>query len=125
MSFYSVPTSRKKPNRVILHTGVNDLSNKNDNGQFAEDILSLAESSKSDESQIFISDLIDTTDRDKSTRIHNINNILKDEYMKRHCGFIHNGNIVSQKYLYQNGLHLNRFGDARLASNYISVIRCN
>ena len=125
MSFYSVPTSRKRPNRIILHTGVNDLNNENDNEKVAEDILTLAESIKSDESQIFISGLIKTADKEKNTRIHIINNILEDECIKRHIGFIDNGNIDSQKHLNQSGLHLNRFGDARLALNYLSVIRCN
>ena len=125
MSFYSVPTSRKRPDRIILHTGVNDLNNENDNEKVTEDILTLAESIKSDETQIFISGLIKTADKEKNARIHNINNILKDECMKRHIGFIDNGNIDSQKHLNQSGLHLNRFGDARLASNYLSVIRRN
>ena len=125
MSFYSVPTSRKKPNRIILHTGVNDLNNQNDNGKIAEDSLTLAESINSDESQIFISGLINTADKEKGTRIHNINNILKDECMKRHIGFIDNGNIDPQKHLNQSGLHLNRFGDAKLAYNFLSVIKGN
>ena len=123
MSFYSVPTSRKKPNRIILHTGVNDLNKQNDNGKIAEDILTLAESINSDESQIFISGLINTADKEKGTRIHNINNILKDECMKRHIGFIDNGNIDPQKHLNQSGLHLNRFGDAKVAYNFLSVIK--
>ena len=104
---------------------MNDLNNENDNDKVAEDILTLAESIKSDESQIFISGLIKTADKEKNTRIHIINNILEDECIKRHIGFIDNGNIDSQKHLNQSGLHLNRFGDARLALNYLSVIRCN
>ena len=52
----------KTPNRIILHTGLNY---GNDYGKVAEDILTLAESIKCDESPVFISGLISTADKKK------------------------------------------------------------
>ena len=66
MSFYPVPTAQKKPNRIILHTEVNNLNSENDDRKVAEDILTVAEYIKSDRSQIVTSGLINTVDKERS-----------------------------------------------------------
>ena len=62
MSFYAIPQSRTKPNKMIIHTGVNDLINENNNKKVAQDIIALAESIKTEEIQVSISGLINTAD---------------------------------------------------------------
>ena len=125
MSFHAVPSSRTKPDKMIIHTGVNDLINENNNEKVAQGIIALAESIKTEEIQVSISGLIHTADKKKNDRIDSINKIIKDACLKRHLGFIDNGNIDYQRHLNQSGLHLNKFGDARLASNFLSAIKCS
>ena len=93
MSFYAIPPSRTKPNKMIIHTGVNDLINENNNKTVAQDIIALAESIKIEEIQVSISGLIHTADKKKNGRIDSINKIITDACLKRHLGFIDNGNI--------------------------------
>ena len=54
MSFYAVPSSRTKPDKMIIDTGVNDLINENNNKKVAQNITALAESIKTEESQVSI-----------------------------------------------------------------------
>ena len=110
---------------MIIHTGVNDLINENNNENVAKGIIALAESIKTEEIQVSISGLIHTADKRKNDRIDSINKILKDACLKRHLGFVDNGSIDYQRHLNQSGLHLNKFGDARLASNLLSAIKCS
>ena len=105
VSFYAIPQSRTKPDKMIIHTGVNDLINENNNKKVAQDIIALAESIKTEEIQVSISGLIHTADK-KNDRIDSINKIIKDACLKRHLGFIDNGNIDYQRHLNQSGLHL-------------------
>ena len=125
MSFYAIPSSRTKPNKMIIHTGVNDLINENNNEKVAQDIIAPAESIKTEEIQVSILGLIHTADKKKNDRIDSINKVIKDACLKRQLGFIGNGNIDYQRHLNQSGLHLNKFGDARLASTFLSVVKCS
>ena len=84
MSFYAIPSSRTKPDKTIIHTGVNDLINENNNKKVAQDIIALAESIKTEEIQVSILALIHTADKKKNDRIDSINKIIKDACLKRY-----------------------------------------
>ena len=101
MSFYAIPSSRTKPDKMIIHTGVNDLINENNNEKAAQDIIALAESIKTEEIQVSILGLIHTADKKKNDRIDSINKVIKDACLRRHLGFIDNGNIDYRRHLNQ------------------------
>ena len=118
MSFYAIPPSRTKPNKMFIHTGVNDLINGNNNKKIAQDIIALAESIKTEGIQVSISGLIQTADKKKSDRIDSINNIIKEACLKRHLGFIDNRNIDYQRHLNQSGLHLKQIWQCKVSLQF-------
>ena len=42
MSFYAVPSMKKQPDRVVLHTGANDFKEEKEDAKIAQNIYALA-----------------------------------------------------------------------------------
>eukprot|EP00794_Sanderia_malayensis_P021268 gene21268-23343_t len=123
MSFHAVPSVKRKPRCFVLHTGANDFRDEEDNNEIAKTIFGLAKTLKADENTVYVSGIIKRDDDKMNARISNVNKVLKELCGEADFPFIDNSNIEVGHHLNRSGLHLNRFGDAKLAFNIISALR--
>ena len=123
LSFHAVPSIKKKPRVFILHTRVNDFREEKDYNEIAKKIAMLATTMKTDDNTVYISGIIKRNDDKMNERISTVNNVLKGLCRDAGFLFIDNNNIELRHHLNRRGLHLNRFGDSKLAFNIISALR--
>ena len=125
MSFHAVPSMKRKPRCLVLHTGTNDFRDEEDDNKIAKTIFGLAKTLKADEDEndVYVSGIIKRDDYKINARISNVNKVLKELCGEADFPFIDNSNIEVGRHLNRSGLHLNRFGDAKLAFNIISALR--
>ena len=123
MSFHAVPSVKRKPKCFVLHTGANDFRDEEDDNEIAKSIFGLAKILKADENTVYVSGIIKRDDEKMNARISNVNKVLKELCGEADFPFIDNCNIEVGHHLNRSGLHLNRFGDAKLAFNIISALR--
>ena len=123
MSFHAVPSVKRKPRCFVLHTGANDFRDEEDDNEIAKTIFGLAKTLKADENTVYVSGIIKRDDDKMNARISNVNKVLKELCGEADFPFIDNSNIEVGHHLNRSGLHLNRFGDAKLAFNIISALR--
>ena len=123
LSFHSVPSMKRNPRCLVLHTGTNDFRDEKDDDQIAKTIYGLAKTLKTDENTVYVSGIIERDDKKVNARISNVNEILKEQCEGANFPFIENSNIEICRHLNRSGLHLNHFGDAKLAFNIISALR--
>ena len=121
MNFFFKPLISRKPEKIILHTGTNDLS-QGSVEQVPCNIIKLAEEIEENGIRCTVSSII--TRRGKlNKKVKQVNkrlgNIVDDNSSLR---FICNENI-SFNHLNNGGLYLNKRGDEALALNFISFIR--
>ena len=115
MSFHAVPSVKRKPRCFVLHTGANDFRDEEDDNEIAKTIFSLAKTLKADENTVYVSGIIKRDDNNMNARISNVNKVLKELCGEADFPFIDNSNIEVGHHLNRSGMHLNRFGDAKLA----------
>ena len=123
MSFHAVPSIKKKPSVFVLHTGANDFREEKNDDEIAKKIFNLAKTLKTDENSVYISGIVKRDDDRTNERISNVNKSLKGLCEEAGFPFIDNNNIEVRQHLNRSGLHLNRFGDSKLAFNIISALR--
>ena len=120
MNFFLKPLISRKPDKIILHIGTDDLS-QGSVEQVSCNIIKLAEEIERNGTRCTISSVI--TRRGKlnekvkqaNERLHNI--VDGNSNLRFYC----NENI-SFHHLNNGGLHLNKRGDGALALNFISQI---
>ena len=78
---------------------------------------------KTDTNTVYISGIIKRDNDRMNERISNVNNVLKGLCKDAGFLFIDNNNIEVRQHLSRSGLHLNRYGDSKLAFNIISALR--
>ena len=91
--------------------------------KIAKKIFNLAKTLKTDENSVYISGIVKRDDDRTNERISNANKSLKGLCAEAGFPFIDNNNIEVRQHLNRSGLHLNRFGDSKLAFNIISALR--
>ena len=123
MSFHAVPSIKKKPRVFILHTRANEFGEEKDDNEIAKKIAMLEKTMTKDDNTVYISGIIKRDDDKRNERISNVNNVLKGICRDAGLLFIDNNNIEVHHHLNRSGLHLNRFGDSKLAFNSISALR--
>ena len=62
MNSYVCPTIKRRPNRIILHCGTNDLRSKESPWIIAENIMELAKQMESRETEVFVSGIVQRAD---------------------------------------------------------------
>ena len=124
MKHYSVPPlSASKPKNIILHAGTNDL-----HCQSSTDIaketgeLCIQIQNTCPDAEIVISSIITRNDDENGSKVFEVNNLLKQLCEKNNYRFLANDNI-DRRCLNRSGLHLNKYGDSKLANNIIAVIK--
>ena len=122
MVYYTKPAMDENAELYIVHFGTNDLRSDQNPQEIAEKIVRVAMKMKTDANNVVISGLCPRGDEynDKATKV---NEHLEDICNLRNIGFIKNENIDATKHLNNSKLHLNRNGDAILASNFRNMIK--
>ena len=125
MISYCQPSVERKPDKIILHAGTNDLSNKElSEVKIAESIVQLAKSIEEKGAKVIVSSLIARGDY-LETKRKKVNLILADTDMCRDkkFRFVDHPNIEPLQRLNRSKLHLNREGDNILAENFLEVCK--
>ena len=108
MSDYMKPILRKKPEKVVLHIGTNNLR-KGDAKSVADGIINLAQSIEQQcpDTEIIISGIISRSDVISfSSRVKETNESVKSVCNQKNWIFMPNKNSKTA-HLYARGLHLN------------------
>ena len=119
MNDFVKPLTRRKPDKLIMHVGTNDLKHSPPR-HIAESIVNLVTNinDESPETKVGISTLlIRNDDNNISVKVNQVNSILKDICNQRKIPLLVNTNITST-HLNSKGLHLNRQGSATLQRNF-------
>ena len=115
------PTLRKKPSKIILHVGTNDITNNVDTVSNLRNILELVRKD-SPQSTIAISNVIIRADKkDMSEKVRSLNLKIEELCHKENISIIKNSNI-NNNHLSKRKLHLNQKGLSMLAKNFIEYL---
>ena len=102
---------------VILHVGTNDLSKDEGSTYTADDIISLADVISANGCEVGLSSIIHRRweSAHQRRRVDGVNERLKRAALERRWGFI--DNEIGDRHLGRDGVHINKAGQAVLASN--------
>ena len=119
MHYNIFPLLRKRPTHIILHVGTNNCVNDN-SAQIIEKLVRLKEFILSNlDCHLIFSSLIYRWDNAKA----NLTGEMTNKYISDlGIDIIDNSNITA-KHIGQKGHHLTPYGTARLAMNYIQVLK--
>ena len=123
MSDFLRPSIRKKPKKLIIHAGTNDVRHSSPN-IIAENVIKLAENFKkeSNHTEIIISSLVTRGDSlELAAKVRQTNNLLKSNCTRKNWSFLDNSNI-DRSLLNYRGLHLNRDGSKLLQDNIANIL---
>ena len=117
-----VPTVRKKPDLIIIHSGTNDIQNNvNTLQKIREVISSIKEYDTDDNIKIALSSIIHRSDHDFEDKINETNRKLGNLCKGKGMIFINNSNIDSTC-LNRSKLHLNKSGTSLLIKNFSKAV---
>lgn len=119
MNDFINPLIRKKPDKMILHIGTNDLKSSRPK-VVAESILKLVTRIKeaSPNTAVGISALLVRNDNHElAVKVNLVNDILRDYSINANISYLANANINSS-HLNSRGLHLNSIGSSILQDNF-------
>ena len=120
MSDFLRPTIRKKPNKLIIYAGTNDVRHSSPK-VIAENVTKLAENfgKESSQTEIIISSLVTRGDSQELViKVRETNNILKSKCTSKNCI---NSNI-DRSFLNYRGLHLDHNGSKLLQENIANIL---
>ena len=123
MAHYIKPGLRRKPDKIIIHAGTNDLKSLSPK-KIQKKITSICPSVQKDHQDTKIAILSIITRKDDPTLLDNIaklNQSLKNYCDHNNIDFIDNSNITVRS-LAKDGLHLNKKGIFEFSSNLRSYI---
>ena len=119
---YSKPSVDKKPNKIIIDCGTNDLKSNKFDIEIATEIITLAKTIASKDIKVCVSGLIARGDMLEEKRVKT-DLILSDMCCEEMITFMDNQNIEADRHLNRSNLHLNRNGDSILANNILKASR--
>lgn len=118
---YIKPTLRKKPDRLILHVGTNNLKSSDTPSKISKSIISLAKLCSESGCEVIVSGLITRGD-ELQGKVEALNSILQKSCGERNIGYIDHGNITIND-LNGSKIHLNKRGANKLDKNIIEFIK--
>ena len=121
MEHYIKPAIEEKADLYIAHFGTNDLRTDQHPEAIAEKIVDVAMKMKMETNDVVISAICSRGD-EYNDKASEVNKYLKSICSSRNIGLISNENIYKDRHLNNSRLHLNRSGDAILASNFRNMI---
>ena len=118
---YIIPTFEQNLERIIIHSGTNDLKSDSSLEEIARDIINLTASCKTQTNKVILSSIVRRYDNlnEKATRV---NKCLKRECEARNVCFIDHKNISPNHNYNRSGLHLNSNGTKKLIENILNLI---
>lgn len=120
------PSLARKPDKIIMHVGTNDLKDK-DVTQTVKSIESTCQiiNSESPTTKVAISELICRNDKQENAdKVIKVNKQIAKLCLKHRWDHIKHENITATQ-LNPYGIHLNKSGTSLLAKNYIEYINSN
>ena len=123
MEDFIKPTTRKSPDKIILHVGTNDLKNSTPK-VITDSILNMTTQIKEDSpnSMVGVSALLIRNDCPiLATKVNQVNSTLENLCHMNNIPFLKNANI-NTSHLNSRGLHLNRLGSISLQNNFKEFI---
>lgn len=124
MKHYLKPRLSKKPQRIVLHVGTNDLHGKlkSSPNQIAESIIDLARMIESEsDTDVIISEIVTRSDKTPEAHITAVNKLLNKHCNQNGWGLITH-NRITKAHLNEGGLHLNDQGVSILSSNLVKFL---
>ena len=118
MKSYVIPTVERKPDNIILHTGINDLKAIDGPKGITMGILNLAATCKTDTNSVFILCIIPRSDK-LNEKASKVNSILRHECNVRNICFIDNKHISPRFHCNRNCLLLNYYGTRKLQETFL------
>ena len=107
---------------MILHIGTNDLKNKLNPVQVADNIIDLARMIGNEtDAEIVLSEIITRADKIPDDSIKIVNKLLNQYCKQNGWGIIRNDNITKHN-LDERGLHLNGKGISIMVSNLVKCL---
>lgn len=106
----------KKPNKIIIHCGTNDLKSNKSDIKIATEIITLAKIITSKDIKVCVSGLIAHGDMLEEKRVKT-DLILSDMCHEEMITFVDNQNIEAHRHLNRSNRHLNRI----LANNILKA----
>ena len=108
---YIKPTQRDfKPEMFILHVGTNDLPLNKSPKEISEDIVTLAESMKTENNKIIVSSIVCRADSFRE-KVGKVNAHLEEICAEKDIAIITHSNINLKRHLNKRRLHLNDAGN--------------
>ena len=115
---YIKPTQRDfKPEIFILHFGTNDLPLNKSLKEISEDIVTLAESMKTENNKIIVSSIVCRADSFRE-KVGKVNAHLEEICAEKDIAIITHSNINPKRHLNKSRLHLNDAGISVLVRNF-------
>ena len=115
---YIKPTQRDfKPESFVLHLGTNDLPLSKSPKEISEDILTLAESMKTENNKIIIPSIVCRADSLRE-KVNEANAHLEEICAEKDIAIITQSNIHPKRLLNKSRLHLNDAGISALVRNF-------
>ena len=121
MKHHSIPVMEFNPDLVILHCGTNSLRGPENEEKIATDILTLANSLKTDSNDILVSSIVPRRDQLK-VKAEKVNDILCIKCTQFKIPFMKHNNLRSEIHLKPKGQHLNKEGSSLLSDNFAAWI---
>ena len=119
MKFYVKPSVKHAPNLIFLHSGTNDLRSKQSAAEIAENIIQLAASMKSVETEVIFSSIIRRGDA-FNNKASEVNELMAKMCRERDIGYLDNSNI-DYEHLQGGG----KFGGIHLTERGTEIFKCN
>ncbi|CAB4001609.1 Scavenger receptor cysteine-rich type 1 M130 [Paramuricea clavata] len=123
MKHHIKPCLQRKPEKIILHVGTNDIGSKGAK-ELVKGINDICEIIQKDSptSEVAVSLLVTRADRPEyKTKIEKVNMALIDYCESKNIQVIDHANIET-KHLNPYGVHLSRLGTSIMARNFLSYI---
>ena len=122
---FAKPIIRKKPDKVILHVGTNEIVKKGKTAeQLAREIYDLAQDIKAKNIAVAISELTPRADSEQNhVKSAAVNVELEKLCVSGRIPMITHNNIDAAKHLNGSKLHLNKHGTSLQAGNYVKFLR--
>lgn len=110
----------KKPDRMIIHVGTNDLNTEATEQQIAQSIVDLASFANTNSTSVAISSITHREDK-WLKKANKVNSLMEKMCSERNICYIVNNNII-KIHLNGSNLHLTKNGTKLLTKNLAEVI---
>ena len=121
---YVKPTTKHRPEEIILHVGTNDLKNS-DSRKVAERIVDLGNfiEAESSNTKVTISNLLSRTDDPAlNSKANQVNKILRTFANRNDWKIISHPNITGE-HLNSSGVHLTLSGTKAFSSDFVNYVK--